>query len=796
MQGVIKQRPNKKILGVLKFHLLLHNIPDSVKVETKRFKRLKKTNNKRIKRNIRRVKNEKDTLQHNQLGDITTFGYKILNSIGEAPIVVDSNDVYKTTKQLNLYLIRKGFFNNTVSDSIHYLEKGFLGIKRKRAEVYYKINVEAPHRVKTFTIECKDTAIFKIVTSINKNTKIKQGDIFDIDKIDEERNRITSRLLNMGYYRFNKNYIDFYIDSTVGKNEVAIKMNIALANQKVKGVDSVLNVNHEKFYIKNVQINYTQDEFSDNYLNFPFKGVGLIIQGKNDVRVALFYKALMLKPGDLYSKEREEKMFRNYTSLGVFKTVNIKIQLDSAGGNNLKLIITLNANKKQEARLDGNGTNSGSSFGLEGSFAYTHKNVFRGAEIFRASLTGRLQSQPLLIDNNTSNNTNLPISINSFTNISNTFNTIEFGPEISLTIPNLMFINTSSFANLHHANTKISASLNYQRRINVNILDYERAIQEVAFGYSWNIKDKVSHLIEPLSFSAIEVNKSQTFEDRITSINDKLLAASFQNHIISATRYRFIYNEINQNKKSNTSFYYAGNIESSGSFLRKAHELSNVQPDSVTDSYDVLGIRFSHYIKTSHDIRLYNVLNDKNTFVFRLNGGVGIPLKNTKDGLPFEKSFFAGGTDKLRAWKARSLGPGSFRDSVLNFDKIGEILLEGNFEYRFDLLGFLDGALFVDAGNIWLMNSDSLRPGSDFKLNRFVSEIAVGAGFGIRVDLDFFLLRFDFAFPLKKPSLARGERWIYEPKDEYNSYLNTLSNPQNAPALYQPQFNIGIGFPF
>lgn len=796
LQAVIKQRPNKKILGIIKFHLLLHNIPDSAKVEEKRKRKLAKKNRKIIKKNARRIRKDKDTLQHKQLVDITTFNYKLLNNIGEAPVVVDSNDVNKTSKQLNLYLIRKGFFNNTVSDSIYYLDKSFLGLKKKRAEVYYKVEVKNPYRIKEFTTECKDTAVLSIIKSKLKETKIKEGDIFDIDKIDKERDRIANVLLNRGYYRFNKNYIDFYIDSTVGKNEVAVKMKVALASKKIKGKDSVLNVNHEQFYIKRVQINYVQDEQSDKFLNFTFKGVDFSIHGKNDVRVALFYKALMLKPGDLYNKAKEEQMFRNYTSYGIFKTVNIKTQIDSAGTNNLLLVVTLNSNKKQEARVDGNGTNSGSSFGVEGSFAYTHKNVFRGAEIFRASLTGRLQSQPLLVDDNTSDNTNLPININSFTNISSTFNTIEFGPELSLTIPKLMFINTSKFINVYNANTKITASLNYQRRINVNVLDYERAIQEVTFGYSWNVKDKVSHLLEPLSFSAIEVNKSQVFEDRINSINDRLLAASFQNHIISATRYRFIYNEINKPKKANTFFYYAGSLESSGSFLRKMYELSNAAPDTVTNSYDILGIRFSHYVKTSHDIRMYNVLNDKNTFVFRLNGGIGIPLQNTPDGLPFEKSFFAGGTDKLRAWKARSLGPGSYRDSALNFDKIGEILLEGNFEYRFDLLGFLDGAFFVDAGNTWLIKSDSLRPGSDFRVDRFISEIAIGAGFGIRVDLDFFLLRFDFAFPLKNPSLARGERWFYEPKDEYNSYLNTLANPERAPDLYRPQFNIGIGFPF
>jgi outer membrane protein assembly factor BamA len=795
LQTVLKQRPNKKILGMLKFHLLLHNIPDSTKVENKRYKKLVRKNNRRIKRNVKKLKKGKDTLQHKQLADITTFGYKLLYSIGESPVLVDSNEVNKASKQLHLYLIRKGFFNNTVKDSVHYLDKGFLGIKRKRAKVYYTINVEAPYRVANYNIESKDEQVLNLIKTIKEDSKIKVGDVFDIDKISTERVRIADFLLNKGYYRFSKNYIDFYIDSTIGSNEVSIKMNVNLAKNKLSGKDSVYSSNHEKFYIKTVEVKYIQDIESKDTLSFEFMGVDYFVQGKNDIKVGLFHRTLHLMPGDLYSKVKEQQTFRDFTSYGLFKTVNIKSQIDRSGGNNLKLIITLKENKKQQTRIDGNGTNSGSSFGLEGSFSYNHKNTFRGAEIFKIGVTGKLESQPLLVDNNTSNSTNLPVN-GSFTNISNTFNTIEFGPEVSLTIPKLMFIKTKKYSNVHHANTKISASLNYQRRINVNVLDYERGIQEVTFGYSWNVRDRISHLLEPLSFSAIEVNKSQDFSDRISSINDKLLAASFQNHIISATRYRFVYNELSVKKKSKTSFYYSGNFESSGSFLRNIFQMSGQEVDSITDSYSILGIRFSQYFKTSHDIRMYNVLNDKNTFVFRLQGGVGIPLANTKDGLPFEKSFFAGGTDKLRAWKARSLGPGSFRDSVLNFDKIGEILIEGNVEYRFDLLGFLDGALFIDAGNTWLITPDSLRPGSDFKIDNFVTEIAIGAGFGIRVDLDFFLLRFDLAFPLKNPSLIKGERWFYEPKDEYNTYLNTLVNPQNVPNLYRPQFNIGIGFPF
>jgi outer membrane protein assembly factor BamA len=292
------------------------------------------------------------------------------------------------------------------------------------------------------------------------------------------------------------------------------------------------------------------------------------------------------------------------------------------------------------------------------------------------------------------------------------------------------------------------------------------------------------------------VNLSDAFQNKIDLLNDKLLAASFQKHIISSTRYRFVYNDPHSKNKSQTSLYYDANIESAGNTLNAFYKLTNKSKDATTNSYKIVGIQFAQYVKTQHDLRVYTKINDKSNFILRFLGGIGVPMENSSAALPFEKSFFAGGTDKTRAWKARSLGPGSYRDSALNFDKIGEILLEGNVEYRFDLLGFLDGALFVDAGNIWLMNEDSLRPGSKFEANKFLSQIAIGAGFGIRLDLDYFLIRLDIAYPLKNPSLRDGERWFFQPKDEYNSYVNTIQNKVQLPSLYSPQINIGIGYPF
>lgn len=798
LKSVIKQRPNKKIFSFVKFHLILHNSMDSLKVAEREKSKIARKNKRIDRKNKRRLSKNKTLIQRKTSENFDSFGEKILYSIGEAPVVLNESMSRKTADQLHIYLIRKGFFNNTVRDSIIYIDKKYFGLKKQRAEVNYLVEVEEPYRIQSIETTTEDTVVYSYIKKLEATSKIKPGTVFDVDKLDDERERISTYLLNNGFYTFSKNYIKFYADSSTSNgNKVDLNLKIDLYKQKIAKTDSIANLPHSRYKIGGIRFDYVQSPYSKEFTDYSFKGIEYSIQGKNDINANLFYSCLFLKPGDIYSKQRQQQTFKKLTSLGVFRSVNIVTEADTTDGKH-ELIITilLQGAKRKDARIEGNGTTSGSNFGIEGSLVFNHNNVFRGAEVLHLGLSGSLESQPLFVNDNTADNSNIPIDFQSFSNISSAFNTIEFGPEVSLTIPKLLFFSTYKYKTVSNTKTVITASLNYQRRLNVTQLDFERGIQEVSYGYSWNVKDKFSHLLEPIAFSAVEVNKSEEFENRISGLNDKLLAASFQNHIISSTRYRFVYNSPAVKSKKRTSLYYDGSIESAGNILNAFYTLTNQPKDPVLDAYKIVGIQFAQYVKTQHDLRLNNKINDKSSFVFRVLGGVGVPMQNLSDALPFEKSFFAGGTDKTRAWKARSLGPGSFRDSAIVFDKIGEILIEGNLEYRFDLLGFLDGALFVDAGNIWLMNEDSLRPGANFKANKFLSEIAIGAGFGIRVDLSFFLIRLDIAYPLKNPSLIEGERWFFQPKDEYNTFVNSLQNTSNLPGLYTPQINIGIGYPF
>lgn len=789
---ILKQRPNKKIFSAMKFHLFLHNLYDSTKVANKKIRKLAKKNRRIRKKNIQRIAKGKDTIPYRTHANYETFGEKVLYSIGEPPVIVDTNIVTKTTKQIHLYLVRKGYFNNMVSDSVKYIDRKNLGLKKKRAIVYYKISAGKPYKINSLDIVSKDSELLTKIQNITSPSLLKTGDIFDIDNLDKERIRITNYLQNDGYFKFSKRFIKFVIDSSLGNKQVDIKTDIELYKTQYLKQDSIIESTHKQFYISKIKIVYIQNETANETTEYTHKGIDFLIKGEDDTRASLFYKALYLYPGDIYNKEKQQLIFRRLTSFGIFKTVNISTEIiNDSTDNQLLMTIRTKGVLRQETRYEGNGTLSGGNLGLEGSVSYNQKNSFRGAEIFHFSVATKIESQPTILGND-----NSTADIQSYTNFSGWFNTIEFGPEASFTFPTLLFIPSRDHQKLYNPKTIISLSANYQRRLNNNSLSYERGIQEGTFGYAWNVKKKYHHQFDPFSLSAIEINKSPEFQEIINRLNDKYTAARFQNHIISATKYRFIFNDQYSRKKTGFSFYYDGSVESAGNILRGYYALTDKNAAQKTDNYKLLKIEFSQYLKTSHDFRVYNKINSKSSFASRFQVGIGVPLDNSDGALPFEKSFFSGGTDKLRAWKARSLGPGSFRDSVLNYDKTGEILLEGNLEYRFDMLGFLDGAFFVDAGNIWLMNPDSLRPGSDFDFTRFADEIAIGVGFGLRVDLNFFLIRMDLAFPLKNPSLIKGERWFYQPKVEYNTYKSNLSHPEKAPRLYAPQINIGIGYPF
>ena len=271
---------------------------------------------------------------------------------------------------------------------------------------------------------------------------------------------------------------------------------------------------------------------------------------------------------------------------------------------------------------------------------------------------------------------------------------------------------------------------------------------------------------------------------------------SYTDHLIVGARLQYTINTRNAEEPRRHNWFYRFSFEPAGNTLYAIDRLVDapLSTDTTGSSfYTLTGVRYAHFLKFDNDLRHYRVLGAHSNLVARVAAGVGIPLTNLNV-LPFESSFFVGGANGLRAWRARTVGPGSNSAPLVAFDRIGEVRIEGNIEYRFDLIGYLEGALFVDLGNIWYLEEEPQRPGSGFDAD-FLSELAIGTGVGLRLNFDFFLVRFDLGLQTKDPSLTPGERWIFQPKDRYEQ---TVSELNGSPTTYKPglNLNLGIGYPF
>lgn len=774
MNSILKQKPNRKILLGFRFHLRMYNLSNQSRIEKKILKnqnKIEKKNEKIKLKNERRLAKNPDykikMLESRKL----TFGEK-LRSAGEEPVILDQNTTEKSAKQLSIHLINKGYFNNVVTDSI------VLNEDKKLAEVFFKVKTGKPYTYRKIKYLINDTLLTSFIDSLSIESLLKTGDNFDTDILDDERHRLTNYLMNNGYHYFNRDFIYYKADTSLSDYQVDLVMGVQNYKYKSTFSDTVLERSHKRYKISEVNFQLLKG-FNQNPLDtvlINYKDIKISYHSKLICKPELLYKLLTFKKGDYYNKLNVESTYKKLANLGLFEEVAIKFDTSSVG-NGLAVFISLVEAKSQTFTLSTDGTNNEGLFGIEGSLNYSHRNLFKGAEHLSISLTGGFESQLLLTGSNDSLS-----ALNSIL-----FNTIEFGPKLSFTLPKYLFINKFKFLKDHSSGrTEFTASLNYQERP-----DFKRSIQELSFGWTIHEKGPFTWHVNPILISAIDItiDSASLFGQQIIDLNDKFIAASFQDHIISGGLFSFEYNGQNDKKIKNV-FYVKAVVETGGGLLYRTHQLLNKPFDNPsTNSYNLFGIRYAHFQKFFTDFRYYIPLGERGKLVYRLSGGIGIPRENLKEALPFEKSFFSGGANGMRAWRARSLGPGSFYDSQNRFDKIGDVQLEGNVELRFPLISWVEGALFVDAGNVWLLNDDPLRPGGQFS-NDFLNDLAVGGGLGIRMDLDFFIIRLDLGIPLRNPAIQMNDSSL-----EFNPWI-FQSYKNNEKRFFDYQFNLGIGYPF
>jgi outer membrane protein assembly factor BamA len=779
LMETIRQEPNKRILGFFPFYLLAYNVPDPAKAPEKNAKRLKKLEKK----------NQKRSAKGKELKTLKPWGSWWQETVGEPPVVLDTAANTRSENQLRTYLIKHGWFNAEVRSEV--VESG-----RKKRDVVYYINPKTPYMIDSIGFSIPDAQLERRVTeSRSQRSHVKTGHQFNIDMLDSERAELNNYFRNKGYYNFNKELIYFDVDSTLGKHAVHLTLGIVPRTVPYPGdPDSLMVVPYRRYTFEKITI------IDRPYVrNAPVLRADTLILGdytvidRNELKVKpkILAQNVLFKPNDYYMIDNVTRTYQRMSAFPIVQNTSIQFEpvSDDPYNTRLNCVISLTPAPKQNVSVEGKGTNRGGFLGIFGSLNYRNRNIFGGAELLEMNISAGVEAQRLLTDGLSGGDN--PTTLGD--NVS--FNTLEFGPEIALTIPKFLLpIRSERFAKSADPRTTFRANLSYQKRP-----DYERTRSFASMSYKWSESDQKQWVVSPLELSLIKIFKSELFEQQLQQIGDPFLINSFQDHFIQAIRVAYTFNTQKPGSRGRNFYFYHADVESAGTLLRGLFNLANA-PQDENGGYEILDITFAQYIKVTQDFRYFRHHNEKMSTAYRLSGGIGVPLTNL-NALPFEKGFFGGGANNIRAWQARTLGPGSFRDPERNFDKIGDIQIQANVEYRFDLVDVLEGAFFIDAGNIWSIRSDPARPGASFEANRFLGEIALGAGGGIRLNFDFFLVRLDIGLQVKDPSLDPGERWLFQGKDQFNQYINNLNEnrpPDSQLSQYKWRWNLnlGIGYPF
>jgi Omp85 superfamily domain len=774
LQAIVKQKPNKRVLGRA-LYLDLYNVRDPVRVERKRA----------LKDSLCVVKNlerERDSLRLRAC-DRSSRGRN-----GEAPVLLDSTLLARTSEQFALYAFKEGFFEARVSDTVHLDHPrwpfgGWSGkpFKKPKVAVEYVVEPGRPWVYCEVEYRVDDPTIARYMAEEWHECLLKRGDRFDADVLDAERTRITDYLKRLGHLYFTRDMVLFDADTSAGDHEV--DMRISLERPVNQGDRGLLGKPEGTVYYMNEVIVDATLRTKANALLVPdtvrLDGYTFLYFGKRPrYKPNALLGAIFLRPQERFNQNDADNSFRRLTNLRVFDRVDITY--DTAGLGRVGRAdcrIRLLPAKRQGFSAEVNGTNRGGFLGASLNLNYRHKNLARSLALLQATVTLGVEAQQKLSSNSASEDASTALGRDAL------FNTLEFGPELKVSFPRPL---AGLFSKSSGSRLVVNTLYNYQRRP-----DYTRTLAKASIGMEWNSTLTQVWGVYPAEFNLIRIpRRSQPFSDFLASSNDVVLANSYTDHMILGMRGVYTLNTQGSGRQRRQHNFLRVIAELTGTSIFGALPVTvfaNSSADPVTGERfrTISGVRYAQYVKADADFRHYWNLHERSTIAMRFAAGYARPFGN-QNSMPFETSFFSGGANGIRAWRARSLGPGSYSSETNFFDRIGEVRIEGNVEYRFKVFGYLEGALFTDVGNIWFQQDIPTKPGSQFKAETFLSEIAVGTGIGARLNFDFFLVRFDLGLQTKDPSLPVGQRWIYQSKDpaletRFGQKLN---------------FNLGIGYPF
>lgn len=646
--------------------------------------------------------------------DTSRWVNKMLRSIGEAPVLFDSIGAQRSCEDLRLALRNMGYMDAQVE-----MTPRMRG--PKKMDAVYLLYPGEPYYVRHFNYDIRDSIVAQIIADNTKGkTFIQDGMRFNVNSLNDERKRITDLLTDRGYHKFHKDYITFRADSSIGNKTFDLSL---ILHQYVAGRDSLSL--HPRYIVNS--ISYSSGNPSDSLIH---------------LRRSVLAANTAIKDGDYFSSSALRKTYNQFGRLQAVKYTNISF----AENENSRLLdcnIQLITNKPHSISFEPEGTNTAGDLGAAFAITYQNRNLFKGSEVFNLQLRGAYEA------------------IRGLEGYKNQ-DFIEYSVESSLSFPRIIapkFL-TNIIGNRYDARSEVSVMYDLQNRP-----EYHRRVLSMAWKYKWS--NEGHH--DRYQIDLLDINYlfmpwiSDTFrKDYLEDDTNRnaILRYNYENLLIMKWGVGYNYN--------NGRYAIKANVETSGNLLNLCSGLLNFEKNEQ-GQYQVFGIAYAQYAKADFDFTNNISFDYNNQLIFHVGFGIAYPYGNSTI-LPFEKRYFSGGANSVRGWSVRELGPGKFKGTDGNIDFInqtGDMKLDLNVEYRAHLFWKMNGALFVDAGNIWTIRNYEDQPGGQFKFSEFWKQIAVGYGIGFRMNFDYFILRFDLGMKAVNPSyeIDGGEQFpLVKPK--------------------------------
>lgn len=691
--------------------------------------------------------------------DSTKWMNRFLRKIGDEPVIFSELEADRTQEELVKAIQNMGYMRVEVSRQKK--------TKRKLATVHYYIKTGKPYTVENIKYDIKDELITHYIKKDSAKSLLHKDMQFDVNVLNAERDRITQLLQNNGYYRFNKEFLTYTADTI--KNTYKIDLTLHLLPYNAFAPER--SPKHSQYYINDVSFVTDFDLLESSALesvayndSIHYKNRPIYFKDKLSFRPKVLVENLRLNIDSLYKEKDVQETYSNYARLAALKYTNIRFVPMESDSTQLQGFVLLTKGKNQSVSFELDGTNTAGDLGAAAQVSYSHRNFFRGSETFTAKVRGAYEAITGLQPGYSNHNYN------------------EFGGELNINFPRFLFpFLSSNFKRKINATTEFGLQMNYQKRP-----EFSRNVASAYWSYIWQKKEQRKYnrfdLLD-ISYLYMPWISERFKEEHLDEGKNYILEYNYKNRLIVSSGYSYQYNSAGSMFSTPTtrgsSYSIRASVESAGNLLYGISKMVN-QKKNNDNEYEILGIPYAQYIKGDFDFSQTLVLDDRNTIAYHVGLGIAVPYGNAKV-IPFEKRYFAGGANSVRGWSVRELGPGSFAGDGNFLNQSGDIKFNASIEFRSRLFWKFQGALFLDAGNIWTLRDYEPQPGGQFKFNRFYKEIAVAYGLGFRLDLSFFVLRFDGGMKAINPKYESG-------KDRY-----PIIRPKFSRDF---AFHFAVGYPF